>query len=729
MYFDVVRVPDAVWKNGLASQTAMNSYLLDTLGYDCVLDASVVTPEGLAYHQFLPAHQTYGYAVVGDTPVSPRQDALAALFTWVKPFSPGVWGLIVVAFVVSSFLMTIFERGHSLELWDIADFGPRDGTPAGRLNFVVHGTYIAISSFTSQNCEMFVANSVSGRMYRTMYSFFIMLSCSCYVANLAAVLSTPTSKTALVDSIHSFGTRNIKACVLNRTDDLAFMAANHPEVTLNVVNSGNEEDMLPLILASACGGAVGRNSALNFLLGPVGDPGGSYCTLSQAGSVLSVGYHAVAFSRRFPLQRLSAMSGLVSAVVNDGSYVEAMGDEASFPLQRTNCATSAGVLDTSGSLELSIVEFSGVFVILALGGLICMVVHFMQRATRQKRLARMSSGPIGGCESHKPVMSSGILGRRASGTIQIPQGGFPEYDSEMSAREGSFGGPHDSHAHMSKRLARHAAGVHAARAHQAKANLELQSASAQLEERLRAAAADMQDLEDMVSMLGEKRSSRHPLSRNSSGNLMAMALESHPLDSHTHQHEAPAVKIAVVESTPESKRARSTPPKAPEAAPQKPPPSVVPPQKPIEVRVQAAPQPQKAPPQSAPPPPKAPEGKVQAALASLQKMPPRNPSPQQAPPAPVVVAAAPAAQSTPAARVVPEETEVPRLQDTPPQDTPPSARANGSAPAGRRGASTDSASSNEEPLPPPPVPHESGSGGIRIDPRTGRRIPKWDIRL
>jgi len=697
VYFDIVRVPDAVWMDGLASQTAMNSYLLDTLGYDCVLDASVVTPQALAYHQFLPPHQTFGYAVVGDTPVSPRQDALAALFTWVKPFSPAVWGLIVVAFIVSSFLMTIFERGHSLELWDVADFGPRDGTPATRLNFVVHGTYIAISSFTSQNCEMFVANSVSGRMYRTIYSFFIMLSCSCYVANLAAVLSTPTSKTALVDSIHSFGARNIKACVLNRTDDLAFMAANYPEVTLNVVNSGSEEDMLPLILASACGGAVGRNSALNFLLGPLGDPGGSYCTLSQAGGVLNVGYHAVAFSRRFPLQRLSAMSGLVSAIVNDGSYTEAMGDEASFPRQRTSCATTAGVQDMSGSLELSILEFSGVFVILALGGLICLVVHFMQHATRQKRLARLSSSPMSG--DSKPIMASGILGRRSSGTIHIPQGGFPEYDSEMSVRDGSFGGRAHDTAHMSKRLARHASGVHAARAHQAKANLELQSASAQLEERLRAAAADMQDLEDMVSLLGEKRTSfRNPLSRDNSANVAAMALESRQLDYHTRQQEVPSVKVAI-KTTPESKRAKSTPPqKAPETAPQKPPPpSVVQPPKPVEVKVQAA-LPQKAPP---------------AAQAPVE-------SPRRAP---VVTVAAPAAQSTP---------EVPRSQDTPPQDTPPSPRggANGTVPAaGRRGAYTDSASSNEELLPPPPVPHESGSGVVRINPRTGRRIPEWDIRL
>ena len=652
MYYDIVRVPDAVWQNGLAPKVVLDSYLLDTLGYDCVLDASMVTPEGHAYHQFLPAHQTYGYSVVGDTPVAAGQTALAALFTWVKPFSPGVWGLIVVAFIISSFLMTIFERGHSLELWDIADFGPRDGSLPGRLNFVVHGVYIAISSFTSQNCEMFVANSVSGRMYRTMYSFFIMLSCSCYVANLAAVLSQPSTKTALVESINSFAARNIKACVLNRTDDLAFMATYYPQVTLHVVNSGNEADMLPLILGpgAACGGAVARDSALNFLLGPIGDPGGEFCSLSTVGGTLNQNFHAIAFSIRFPLPRLAAMRGLVSSVVADGSYAAAMATEFSFPKQRTTCATTAGVQDTSGSLELSIVEFSGVFVILALGGIICLVVHVIQRMTRQKRLLRMSSSGSPGLSGHthgKPLLS-GLLGGRASGAINIPASGF---DFEDVGHDDAFGGSHaldTSPSQMSIKLAKHAAGVRVARAAQAKANLELQHASATLEEKLRLAAVDMQDVEDVIAMMAERsnRGGSRRMSRTASDSLLALA------DAHA---------------------AKSTPPqRAPEA------------------RVANA-------------------RNVPSEAGGVRRAEPRL-----------------------------EPLAEPRSQGTPPQESPPVARGaapNGSASeAARRKPSTDTSSTSSEealpppPPPPPPAPTESGSG-VRFDPRTGRRIPAWDVRL
>ena len=39
-------VPDALWAGGQISQDALNSYLLDTRGYDCVFDASIETGSG-----------------------------------------------------------------------------------------------------------------------------------------------------------------------------------------------------------------------------------------------------------------------------------------------------------------------------------------------------------------------------------------------------------------------------------------------------------------------------------------------------------------------------------------------------------------------------------------------------------------------------------------------------------------------------------------------------------
>ena len=56
---DVVRPPDALWDEGRVTSTALDSYLLDTLGYDCVADASAETREGALYKLYAHPHQTF----------------------------------------------------------------------------------------------------------------------------------------------------------------------------------------------------------------------------------------------------------------------------------------------------------------------------------------------------------------------------------------------------------------------------------------------------------------------------------------------------------------------------------------------------------------------------------------------------------------------------------------------------------------------------------------------
>ena len=57
-YIDIVRVPDSVWKNGTANKIDLNSYLLDTMGYDCVLDRAVEASDQALYAIFLHVRVT-----------------------------------------------------------------------------------------------------------------------------------------------------------------------------------------------------------------------------------------------------------------------------------------------------------------------------------------------------------------------------------------------------------------------------------------------------------------------------------------------------------------------------------------------------------------------------------------------------------------------------------------------------------------------------------------------
>ena len=79
-------MPDGVWANGTAALAA-EAYLLDGLGYDCVLDRTVETAEGWAFFNFLHATQSYGYTVAVARPGVSRPSALNVMFTWLAPFS------------------------------------------------------------------------------------------------------------------------------------------------------------------------------------------------------------------------------------------------------------------------------------------------------------------------------------------------------------------------------------------------------------------------------------------------------------------------------------------------------------------------------------------------------------------------------------------------------------------------------------------------------------------
>jgi hypothetical protein len=69
---DVVRPPDALWDEGRVTSTALDSYLLDTLGYDCVADASAETREGALYKLYAHPHQTFSYVVLAQRVVRQR---------------------------------------------------------------------------------------------------------------------------------------------------------------------------------------------------------------------------------------------------------------------------------------------------------------------------------------------------------------------------------------------------------------------------------------------------------------------------------------------------------------------------------------------------------------------------------------------------------------------------------------------------------------------------------
>lgn len=88
-----------------------------------------------------------------------------------------------------------------------------------------------------------------------------------------------------------------------------------------------------------------------------------------------LGFFGITFNAGFSAAQIDVLSGLISAVVVDGTYNAAMLDLNNFPVQRPNCAgyqladaNADGVVDTGFEADaLALSQFAGIFLLLAFG--------------------------------------------------------------------------------------------------------------------------------------------------------------------------------------------------------------------------------------------------------------------------------------------------------------------------------------------------------------------------
>lgn len=143
IWIDIVRPPNALWAHGSVSSMVLDSYVLDTLGYDCVVDGTTETTDGALYKTFGYPHQTSARQVLASQPSVVKDTFIRTLFTWTKPFSATVWACIMASFALSGALMSYFEMGvgGSKKEWELGSMGPLDGSKPRFWHFLLHGFY------------------------------------------------------------------------------------------------------------------------------------------------------------------------------------------------------------------------------------------------------------------------------------------------------------------------------------------------------------------------------------------------------------------------------------------------------------------------------------------------------------------------------------------------------------------------------------------------------------
>ena len=356
------------------------------------------------------------------TPVASSQ--LLDYFLWTRPFSLPVWMLLLATACISAFFMGWYEHQSTAShlqrtLSDARRAGSAPWAPFHRATATVgYNLYVSVGTFATNNSEGFNATTLPGRIYRSFFSMAILITIATYVANLAAILSRVPDETARVQSLADFALLHSNACVQNASDAVtSFMKAYYPRLPLHTVNSDFASDMARAVLSPSvpCAGAIVPEARMRYALSAEGDPAGEFCDLEITGEPLGYTFAAIPFSNGVAIERRESLNKLVVGVMSSGAYSWSVQREVNFPLDRPQCASRRQPFrHTPGTLSLR--EFSGVFLLVALGLAISLIA----------KLGQMVHGEV------LRRSREGARRRREGAAAVAPDGVVVEADEEQS---------------------------------------------------------------------------------------------------------------------------------------------------------------------------------------------------------------------------------------------------------------------------------------------------------
>lgn len=210
-----------------------------------------------------------------------------------------------------------------------------------------------------------------------IHAFAIFLTVSFYIANLATVFITAPAPDQPIQGIKSFTQLGTPACLGNKTAFTDYMRQSHPDVNLALVSPGVTGVLDAMLQDNApCLGGVMTDVLFQYETGPVADPGGKYCNALMIGPQMGTNYYAIPFAIDTNSSDIIAINILVSNLIVNGEY----GTEAAqnFFVDRPQCQTGGDNANTGG-LSIALEDFSGVFLVQAIGIVAGLVVWFFAR--------------------------------------------------------------------------------------------------------------------------------------------------------------------------------------------------------------------------------------------------------------------------------------------------------------------------------------------------------------
>ena len=467
VYYQIVRPPEALWNDGKVSETVLDSYLLDTLGYDCVLDASHETTDGILFKQFSQIHQTGGTRVFARAPEVKPVSVVDALFSFLAPFSSQVWGCLLAMMSLSAAMLSYLDRpGQSQSQnaeWSERDAGfvvsgtaKEDRRKPGRLRAALGGMtltlYRCCLQYISTNAEQMVVRSPEGRAFNVFFSFGALMTSAFYIASLASILSAPPAIAALIGEASDFILQNAKACVLNTTESMNALAQLPSSLTsklaLTVINSSRISDLFDAVVGTPKGPAVCAGGFVDslqaaYLLQTYSAADG--CKYGLTGPTLGSSLYAIAFRADFDVSHLNALTALTSyAVLTDG-YSHRQEELNTFSSVRPQCAVTS-VLEKSGE-SITLIQFAGIFLLVSIGMVVSMLMHIpLARHRSRLALQRAKEAAAAGLEDGKKETPEDLLREVRRALLELrgarggEKGGFAGQPAECAGEVGGADG-------------------------------------------------------------------------------------------------------------------------------------------------------------------------------------------------------------------------------------------------------------------------------------------------
>ena len=320
------------------------------------------------------------------------------MFLWTKPFSAGVWCLLMTAILVYAFGMPFFEGGNSN---DFADVWHKPSTLVG------HALYLG--AMGPSKPDTFEPSSGAGRAAAALNAFAMLLIISTYTANLASIFTTMDPAVQDVTDIHSFSSR-VAACARTSTTMVTLLNASYPNAAAALTanntfgtSAAGSRDALTAVLAGSCAGAIVPQTEAAWIMG-INDTQGALCELQVVGSPEGDEAMPLTFSKTAMTDaQLESLNMAIEDLQRAGDFLLSL-ERALFPTgPRAVCAQEDGRDAAAAAVllpaqQVQVIDLAGAFLLQAIGMALGVLIHTCKcgrkrvRGWRDRRASREGAG-------------------------------------------------------------------------------------------------------------------------------------------------------------------------------------------------------------------------------------------------------------------------------------------------------------------------------------------------